>query len=177
MFPKLTIMAGVACAVFAILAVTLGFWAPMVLALCGLLSVITANRVSDQVKDGRYAIIMYLLGGSIATVPPDGSWISWGSTALVSLGLCFWASYVLYDLKRERSDHNWPLLTNIFVSLGLPMLGLGLVQYLVETDRSIVSGVILVGLLTWVGWRLAPRNYLYPVQERQGPWGPYQTDP
>jgi hypothetical protein len=178
MFSKFTIKAGVACCAIAAFAAWLGVWAPLAFAGVVFFFAEKDSRINDNytVKD---AFIRYQLAAAFAVIPPDGSWIVWGIGTACALGLLFWVTQILYSIKFDPQEpKSWLFISCIALSLGLPLLGLGLVQYLLATDRSVVSGLAIIGLLTWLGWWLAPHSYVAPDEPAKpvklGPWGPYR---
>lgn len=101
---------------------------------------------------------LLLIAVGIGIMPMDGSWFLFGITGAFSLMLVWGAAGAVYDLRANVTDKvSLKDINHIAFALGLPVAGLSLVRYLVETDRSIVSGLIMVVVLAAFGYKLAPR--------------------
>ena len=119
-------------------------------------------RESEGVlKAHTVAIGLMIMGAGIGIVPMDGSWMLFSVTAAFSLAFAWVAAAVAYDFRANPTDKaSLRDINRIAVAFGLPIEGLSLVRYLVETDRSVLSGLVAVAVLAWAGYKLAPRTII-----------------
>lgn len=150
MFRRYVLMVGVMCILVTILNAFFGFWVVGILVLVGFL-----YALFKDISAG-----LFLAAVAIGNMPMDGSWVLWGLTIFASLGLGLLAAVTLYEKQVPSRCDCRPGLGRVLASLALPIIGLCLVQYLVETDRSVVSGLILMAILVGIGWKLAPRTII-----------------
>ncbi|MDQ1299732.1 MAG: hypothetical protein QG636_400 [Patescibacteria group bacterium] len=126
--------------------------------LIGLLPGMLSENDRGLVAPGL-AVGFLIMASVIGIMPMHGSWLSFWTTLALSLVLAWVAAAAVYNLRANLTDKaSLKDISHIAVSLGLPVLGLSLVRYLVETDRSIVSGLIMVVVLAAFGYMLAPRS-------------------
>lgn len=104
------------------------------------------------------AVGFLIMAAAVGIMPMDGDWLLFWTTTVLSLALAWVAAASVYDLRASLTDKaslkdiNW-----IAFAFCLPVAGLSLVRYLVETDRSVMSGLIMVAVLAWAGYKFAPR--------------------
>lgn len=108
----------------------------------------------------RYiALGLLIITAGIGVMPMDGSWFLFWVTAVASLGFAWCSAAAAYELYGSLTDLNSIRNINrIALAFCMPVAGLSLVRYAVETDRSVVSGLIVVAGLAWLGYKLMPRT-------------------
>lgn len=112
---------------------------------------------------------MLIIAAGIGVMPMDGSWLLFWATAVASLVFAWFTAASIYEMRGSITDLNsWRDVNRIALALCVPIVGLSLVRYLVETDRSVVSGLILVTLLAWLGYKLMPRTLIRVPRYRMG---------
>jgi hypothetical protein len=74
--------------------------------------------------------------------------------AIICVVLTSVAIYAQGALPSERIV--WKDIQRVAIAIGLPVLGMFLVNYLVQTERSVMTGCLAICALTWVGWKQAP---------------------
>lgn len=154
MFKQSAFRAGLVCLVSVILSSLFGSWSiAAAFMLAGVLTVISHPRM-----DGiPMAIGVFVVAVGLGNMPMDGSWLLWGISLGFSLAFAFMSAASLYG-SQAGTQWNWRDYAWITASLALPISGLSLVQYLVQTDRSVVSGLIVIAVLTWLARKVAPRT-------------------
>lgn len=167
MFKNFALVSGVICVITGMLA-SINDYIGLIVVLAGLLVtwllvVSEGEKSRDQersLESGAFfagGILIMAAGAGI--MPMDGDWFLFWVTGALSLALTWWAARMVYNLRANLNDKvSWKDINHIAVSLGLPVLGLSLVRYLVETDRSVVSSLIMVAVLAAFGYMLAPRS-------------------
>lgn len=88
----------------------------------------------------------------VGGMPMDGSWLLLGFGLALSLTISTVSIIMLREWQKDGTCEYFALV----VTAVLPILGLGLVHYLLHTDRSIVSGLIIIVVLTWIASKIAP---------------------
>ncbi len=105
------------------------------------------------------AVGLLIMAAGFGIMPMDGSWFLFLLTGGFSFMFAWFPATAVYDLRSNPNDKvSWKDINHIAVSLGLPILGLSLARYLVETDRSVMSGLVMVVVLAVAGYMLAPRS-------------------
>ena len=132
--------------------------ATVALFLCFFLQSDTASSWTDMGK-GPTPYAFSFLTMSVASMPTDGSLWAGMFTFAVSLGLMMATSVAIYAQGACTCERiNWRDVGRIYRTLGLPNIGMVLVHYLVATDRSVISGCILLAGLTWLAMKTAPQE-------------------
>lgn len=152
MFKRYVLLVGALCILVPVLSAVFGSWVAGALLLIGALVGVFKNL----------PVGMFLAAIAIGNMSMDGSWVLWGLTLVTSLGLGVLATIVLYDEQVPGRHGSWPGFKRVLVSLTLPIIGPSLIQFLVETDRPMLSGLIVVAALAWACWKLAPRTIIVP---------------
>lgn len=115
----------------------------------------------EVLKAPVFVIGLMVVTAGIGIMPMDGDWFLFWATTAFSLVFAWFTAACIYDLRANLFDAaSLRDINRIAIAIGLPVLGLSLVRYLVETDRSVVSGVILMIGLACAGYRLAPRTVI-----------------
>lgn len=104
---------------------------------------------------------MLIITAGIGVMPMDGSWLLFSATVVASLVFAWFAAVCVYEMHGSVTDLNsWRDISRIALAFCVPVAGLSLVRYLVETDRSVVSGLILVAVFAYLGYKLMPRTII-----------------
>lgn len=164
MFKIYTIACGAICVaagIFMGLNELAGFGLLMVGVFVGVLIGLMPGMLSENSRGlvaPGLAVGFLIMAAAIGIMPMDGDWLLFWTTTVLSLVLAWVAAASVYDLRANLTDKaSLKDINQVAFAFCLPVAGLSLVRYLVETDRSIVSGLIMVVILAAFGYKLAPR--------------------
>lgn len=125
-----------------------------------LFSSMTGSPSSTELQEGRrdrsvvpaiWGLVFFSV--AVGSMSMDGSYLLLAVSTIFSVGLAVGVGYTVMGLRGSFTGTHLALIT----SFALPVLGLSLVQYLLHTERSILSGLLVIGMLTWIGYKIAPR--------------------
>lgn len=98
-----------------------------------------------------------ILTVGLAMMPTDGSALLVGLNLVVTLCALVATSVAVYAREACTCERIvWKDIARIAGAVGLPVLGMVLIQYEVQTDRQVWTGCIALVVLTWLGWWVTP---------------------